>query len=164
MGLFSKMKNLVGGHGVKVHITEVEGQAADSAALPMHDSILKGRIQVEGNKEVVILNHAFELSVIYETDSDYRSEVLEEDVNEGEIIGNDYSWPYTLAPSKVVDDSFCLGPFDIPAALKEMKLDPDKALNNPNLRLQLKVVADVKGTPVDASTKCSVAMLPGGGE
>jgi hypothetical protein len=160
MGLFDKMKNLVGGHGVTVTITEIENQPAESANLPLHDSILKGRIQISGEKEVVILKHAFSLSAIFETDDDYNEVSLAEDVNEGEIIGAEYSWPYTLEAGQTVDDSFSLGPFDIPGGMEEMKLGPDDAISNSKVRIELKVTADVKGTPMDASAKQKVNIVP----
>ncbi len=161
MGLLDKMKNLVGGHGVKVAITAIERQPAASASLPLHDSILKGRIQISGEKEAVILKHVFELKAIYDTEGSYREVRLADSVNEGQIIGVPYTWPYTLRPGQIAEDSFSVGPFEIPAAMQELQLTPEDAASNPKVRIELKAIADVKGTPVDASAKQAVRIIAG---
>ena len=163
MGFFDKIKNLVGGHGVSVFITEIEREQPASATFPVSDSVLKGRIGVHFAKDAEILNHGFRLTAILEDEGTYRTVEIAEEKNEGEIIGSDVSWPYVGKGGEVIHDSFCMIRIDIPAAMRQLGLEPDAAFNDPRVRLELKVWADVKGTPVDASAKHVLAIVEGGG-
>ena len=163
MGFFDKIKNLVGGHGVSVFITEIEREQPASATFPVSDSVLKGRIEVHFAKDAEILNHGFRLTAILEDEGTYRTVEIAEEKNEGEIIGSDVSWPYVGKGGEVIHDSFCMIRIDIPAAMRQLGLEPDAAFNDPRVRLELKVWADVKGTPVDASAKHVLAIVEGGG-
>jgi len=163
MGFFDKIKNFVGGHGVSVFITEIEGNDPSVASLPLSDSVLKGRIEVHFAKDAEILNHGFRLTAIFEDEGTYRSTEIAQEKNEGEIMGSDVSWPYTGTGGQVVKDSFCMIRIDIPAAMRELGLEPEAAFNDPRVRLEFKVWADVKGTPMDASAKLNLQITEGGG-
>ena len=83
MGFFDKIKNLVGGHGVSVFITEIEGKAPSETEFALLDSVLKGRIEVHATKEVEILSHGFKLIAILEDEGLYRTADIAEEINEG---------------------------------------------------------------------------------
>jgi len=162
MGFFDKIKNFVGGHGVSVFITELEGGSPKSVNFPLYDSVLKGRIEIHATKEATILNHGFRLTAILEDEGSFRSVIVAEETNDGEIMGSDVKWPYNTVPGEVVKDSFCMIRIDIADAMRRLGLEADAAVADPRVRLELKVWADVKGTPIDASAKQTILVVEGG--
>lgn len=162
MGFFDKLKNFFGGHGVSVVLTELEGASPDAAQLPLTDSVLKGRIEVHSKRSVEILKHGFRLTAILRDGEEYRTAMIAEEFNEGEITGSDVSWPYTTNPDEVVQDSFCIIRIDIPSAMEKLGLEPDAAINDERVSIELQVWADVAGTLLDASTKITLPIVEAG--
>lgn len=162
MGFFDKVKSFFGGHGVNLVITQIEGSAPESVQFPLQDSVLKGRIEVHSTAEAVILKHGFRITAILDGEENYRSVIVAEEYNEGEIVGSDVSWPYTTVPGEVIHDSFCIIRVDLENAMRELGLEPDAAMNDPRVRVELQAWADVKGSPMDASQKISLSIVEGG--
>jgi len=162
MGFFDKVKSFFGGHGVNLVITQIEGASPESVQFPLQDSVLKGRIEVHSTAEAIILKHGFRVTAILNAEDTYRSVIVAEEFNEGEILGSDVSWPYTTVPGEVVHDSFCIIRVDIENAMRELGLEPDAALNDPRVTIELKAWADVKGSPMDAAQKVTLPIVEGG--
>ena len=178
MGLFDKMtknlkgkmSNLAGKHGVTVTATEIERQTPDAnnpaaVQFPITDSVVKGRFTVQGEKEVTILSHTVEVyaAICDETGEDNEREILlASDTVKEQIIGSDLAFPYVLQPGQTIEDSFCVIEVDVVKALEELEYDDeDEALGDDSLYLFVRIIADVKGTPMDAETEVEMALAPG---
>src|SRR5262245_48029752 len=99
MGFFDKAKNFLGGHGLKVQLVEVEKQDPSSVALPIGDSVLKGKFDVVADKDCVVLKHVSEFVVVRKhPDGREQTVVLGSDRQDEKtnIIGSDHKWPYNL--------------------------------------------------------------------
>jgi len=148
MGFFDKVKNFVGGHGVTVHITELEGGAPKSVNFQLSQSVLKGKFEVHTTKEVTILSHDFKLTAYLEGDEATRSVIVAEGQNQGK----------TTTAGEVIKDSFELA-VDIADAMRRLDLEPDAAIIDPQVRFELSICADVKGTPVDATARETILIV-----
>lgn len=155
MGFFDKMKNFVGGHGVKASITEVENQEPGSVTFPLADSVMKFQVAVESEKEITILSHDFEVYVERKTEDDEKTVLIAEDSHgaDTEIIGGDITWPYVLKPGDTIEDGCCIVDVDIAETLGKMGIGADAAIDDPNYRFFVKFTADVKGSPMDAEAE-----------
>ncbi|MGC4117568.1 MAG: hypothetical protein QM765_24025 [Myxococcales bacterium] len=157
MGFLDKIKTFVGEHGCKVEITSLERQDPAAMSFPVHDSVLKGNFKVTASKPCTVLAHKVEVCVM-KKHADGREEVvvLGEDSHDekNQVIGLDYQWPYEMKPGDVKEDGFCVVNLDLTGALRRLGFDnPSSAVTASNLTWYVKVLADVKGTPMDADAK-----------
>ncbi len=154
MGLFDKLKTLVGEHGCKVEITSLEKQAPGEAVFPVGDSVFKGNFKVTATKPCTILAHKVEICVT-KKHADGREElvVLGDDRHDekNQVFGLDYQWPYDMKAGDSKEDGFCVTSLDLPAVLAKLGSAADAS----NLTWFVKVSADVKGTPMDADAKAT---------
>jgi hypothetical protein len=150
MGFFDKLKTLVGEHGCKVEITQLENQDPAAAKFPFRDSVFKGNFKVTASKPCTILGHKTEICVM-QKHPDGREEivVLGDDTHDAQrqVIGMNYTWPYDMAAGDTKEDGFCCTSIDIPEATKKLSSRCE------DLKFYVRVTADVKGTPMDAEAK-----------
>lgn len=163
MGFFDKIKTFVGEHGCKVEITSLEHQDPAAMKFPVGDSVLKGNFKVTATKPCTVLAHKVEVCVM-KKHPDGREEVvvLAEDSHDeqNQVVGLDYKWPYEMKPGDVKEDGFCAVNLDCVGALRRLGFDnPSSAVNAPNLTWYVKVLADVKGTPMDADAKANFTIV-----
>lgn len=151
MGFFDKVKNFVGGHGVTVQITELEGGAPENVNLYTSRNVLRGKFEVHTTKEVTILNHGFRLTAYFRDEGVSKSAIVAEGKNDGEYVSAD----------EVTEDSFELTEIDLADAMRRLDVAADAAANDPRIELELMVWADVKGTPMDANAKQTVPVVDG---
>lgn len=149
MGFFDKIKNFVGGHGVTVHITELEGGAPKSVNFQLSQSVLKGTFEVHTTNDVEILSYNYRMTAHLEDEGMPRSVV----VAEGEIEGKEAS------AGEVIKHSFALGGIDLAGAMARLDLDADAPVIDPRVLIEFAVTADVKGTPMDASAKETILVV-----
>lgn len=163
MGFFDKVKTFVGEHGCKVEITSLERQAPGAVQFPINDSVFKGNFRVTATKPCTVLAHKVEVCVM-KKHPDGREEVvvLAEDSHDAknQVIGLDYQWPYEMKAGDVKEDGFCAGGLDIPGALTKLGFaNPTAAIGAANLTWYVRVLADVKGTPMDADAKANFSIV-----
>lgn len=149
MGFFDKVKNFVGGHGVTVHITELEGVAPESVTLHHARQVLTGKFEVHTTNEVTILNHGYRLTAIFKDEGISKSAIVAQGKNDREYV----------SANEVINDSFELSEIDFADAMRRLDVAPDAALNDPRVQIELSVWADVKGTPMDANTTASIPIV-----
>lgn len=158
MGLFDKIKNFAGGHGVTAKITSVERQPTASVNFPLTDSVMKFQVEVGAEKEAVVLAHKFEVWAERMSQQNPRLIHVASDTHDvkTDIIGGSVKWPYTIQPGQTIQDGCCITDVDLSKALKEMGVsNPTSVLRDPSYRFFVKFVADVKGSPMDASAEVS---------
>jgi hypothetical protein len=162
MGLFDKAKGFFGGHGVTVELTKLERQDPAAARFPITDSVFKGNYTVKADKESVVLKHVHRAILrIDRPDGGYDEHFLSENTHDHrtDIIGADIKWPYTLAAGESKSDGFILMDIDIPAYLRKAGFhSPNQAVGNPNVKLMIEVIADVKGSPFDPKATATVVL------
>lgn len=164
MGFFDKIKTFMGGHGVTVVPTEIDGQAPEAVAFSLTGAALQGKFEVRGEKKVVILNHEFKLFAVRkdEEDDSEREVLVCEARHEREPVESGLTWPYTLQPNQPVLDSFCLADIDFDDAVETLGFDSlEEALDDDGFRVFVRVMADVKGTPLDAVKDISIELSIG---
>jgi hypothetical protein len=162
MGLFDKVKHFAGGHGVTAKIVTVERQDPKSATFPIGDSVMKFNVEVQGDKEVTVLAHKFEVWAERKSETNPRLMLVATDVHDEktDIIGGDVKWPYNLQPGSVIRDGCCISEVDLRNTLKKMDVsDPDSAIGDPSYRFFVKFIADVKGSPMDASAESNFKVV-----
>lgn len=162
VGFLDKIKHFVGGHGVKSSITRIERQDPSSATFPITDTVMKFNVEVTGDKEVIILNHQFEVWIERTEPENERIISVAEDTHDEstDIIGGDVKWPYTLSPGQVVKDGCCITDVEIDKTLREIGVsDPRSIIDNPHYRFFVKFTADVKGSPMDAEAEFDVKLV-----
>jgi hypothetical protein len=159
MGFWDKVKLFFGGHGVTAEFTEIEGQSVrGDVYFPVTDTVLKGHVRITGTKEVTILSHDYEV-YLEENDEDGESVLVAEDSHDAstDIIGGDLTWPYTLKPGDVIEDSFCITDVDLEEACAQLGIDdPYYVVDHSYYRFYVKFTADVKGTALDADDEFEI--------
>ena len=163
MGFFDKAKNFLSGYGLKVEFTRLEKQDPQYVTFPVTDSVFKGNYKVTAEKDCIVLKHIHKL-LLQRTNSNGETNELElsTDIHDEttDIIGADIKWPYPLKGNESKDDGFVLLNVDIPSAITELGYpNIAQAIDDPNLKLICKVVADVKGSPFDPTAETVIKMV-----
>ena len=167
MGLFDKAKGFFGGKGMAdVLITVIEGQAADGATFPVTDSVLKGTMVITAKQACTLLATKYELSlrIPNETGSDIDHYVTSEKDPDPNTSYDDscLKLPCDMTPGQVIEQPWMISDVDLPKALKDNGFaDANAATQDPKVKLVVKCIADVKGSPFDPSAETIVRMLPG---
>lgn len=162
MGFFDKMKTFAGGHGVKLEITQIERLPPADSFLPATDTVLKGKFAVTSTQEQVVLAHVATFNVWLQTEKDGQrhNELARERYDGKDIWGVDF--PYTIKPGETVEGAFILtlNP-TVQDAITKLGYTVEGAVADKNMHFDLKVEADVKGTPIDASASHHLRIVPG---
>jgi len=162
MGLLSKAKKFLGGHGVKVELLEIERQDPAECSFPIGDSVIKGDYRVAAEKDAVVLRHIHRFVLTVDDELGLEDEVVlgeEEHAQGTEIAGTELTWPYTIKAGETCEDGFVIDGLDIPARLAEAGFDdPAEALASGTVHFLLEVEADVEGSPFDAVAKAQITV------
>lgn len=165
MGFFDKAKQFVGGKGMAdVKITVIERQPAETATFPVTDSVLKGTMVIEAKQDCTLLATKYELW-LYVAGSDGQSHPnfvhSEQDPAPNVSYGPGcLIMPCDLKAGQVITHPWMVSDVDLPAVLARNGIsDPSLAVNNPRVRLQVKCIADVKGSPFDPSAEVDVRLV-----
>ena len=71
--------------------------------------------------------------------------------------------PCDLTPGQVIEQPWMISDVDLPKALKENGIaDPAQAVGNLKVKLVVKCIADVKGSPFDPSAETIVRLISAG--
>ena len=165
MGLFDKAKQFVGGKGMAdVKITVIERQPAEVATFPITDSVLKGTMVIEAKQDCTLLATKYEVW-LYVPGSDGQQHpnfvVAEKDPAPNTSYGPGcLIMPCDLKAGQVIEQPWMVMNVDLPGVLAKNGIhDPRSAVGNPGVRLQVKCIADVKGSPFDPSAEVDVRLV-----
>lgn len=166
MGFFDKAKQFMGGKGMAdVSITVIERQPAASATFPVTDSVLKGTMVIEAKQDCTLLATKYELWLHLEHDGHWSPNfvVAEKDPEPNTSYGPGcLIMPCDLKAGQVITQPWMVMNVDLAAVLARNGIaDPSVAVDNPRVRLQVKCIADVKGSPFDPSAETDVRLVSG---
>jgi hypothetical protein len=165
MGLFDKVKAFAGGKGMaKVTIPVIERQASETATFPVGDTVLKGTMVIEAQQPCTLLATKYEVWLYFSDDG--SSEGMPELV----VLGKDpdpntsYSdeclkFPCEMTEGQVIEQPWLVGDIDLPKLLaKHGYAEAGSAIGDPRVKLKVKCIADVKGSPFDPSAEVEVTL------
>ena len=166
VGFFDKAKQFIGGKGMAdVTITVIERQPASSATFPVTDSVLKGTMVIEAKQDCTLLATKYELWLYVEQNGQTSTNFV--------VAGKDPApntsygpgcliMPCDLKAGQVITHPWMVMDVDLPAVLARNGItDPNAAVDNSRVRLQVKCIADVKGSPFDPSAEVDVQLVAG---
>ncbi|MEM9864296.1 MAG: hypothetical protein AAF938_22035 [Myxococcota bacterium] len=156
MGLFSKMKNFAGGHGVTVAIAELDGGTPDAHEMKVDATVLRGVFRVVAEKDAAgVLQHDVVLTARFGGAGGKRAKEL------GRIThGNEY----TVSPGEPKEVAFEFGALDLEQAMRSINSTTHALIVDHRVKLELSVLVDVKGSPVDPSVTHDVQVVDAAAE
>ncbi len=165
MGFFDKAKQFMGGKNMaSVAITVIERQPAETARFPIGDSVLKGTMVITAQQNCTLLATKYEvwLYVREETGETPHLVVAEKDPDPKMSYHDScLKMPCDLAPGQVITQPWMVSDVNIPGILARLGFsDANAAASDPRVRLVVKCIADVKGSPFDPSAEVNVALAP----
>lgn len=167
MGFFDKAKQFMGGKNMAdVVIAEVERQPGDAASMPVGDSVVKGAFFVNVKEDCELLKTVTTLSLRYFKDGQsfdsYAGESVYPDPNPNVSYSDDFpKLPMKMTAGQSLRMTFLVHDVDLRAvAAKSQILDANGAAGAGAIKLVVKCVADVKGSPFDPSSETLVTLLP----
>lgn len=164
MGFFDKAKQFMGGKGMaNVSITVIERQPAESATFPVTDSVLKGTMVIDVQQDCTLLATKYELWLYVETDGHSSPNFVcaEKDPAPNTSYGEGcLIMPCDLKAGQVITHPWMVMNVDLATILARNGFtDPNSAVGNSRVRLQVKCIADVKGSPFDPSAEVDVRLV-----
>ena len=167
MGFFDKAKKFLGGKGMAdVTITVIERQPADSAKFPVTDSVLKGTMVIDVKQDCTLLATKYEIWL--ETQNGEQSSLdlvaYDADPDPNTSYSDDcLKMPCDLKAGQQITQPWMVMDVDLGKYLAKAGItDPNGAVGNPNVKLRVKCIADVKGSPFDPSAEVDVTLSPAG--
>ena len=165
MGLFDKAKKFLGGKGMAdVTITVIERQPAQSATFPVTDSVLKGTMVIDVKEDCVLLATKYEIWLEAENGEQTVLALVahEQDPDPNTSYSDDcLKMPCDLKAGQQITQPWMVMDVDLPRSLAKVDISPSGAVGNPNVKLKVKCIADVKGSPFDPSAEVVVALAHG---
>lgn len=165
MGFFDKAKQFMGGKSMaNVTITVIERQPADSATFPIGDSVLKGTMVIDVQKDCTLLATKYEVWLYIKKD-DGESPFLaasEKDPDPNTSYSDEcLKMPCDLKAGQQITQPWMVMNLDLPGILaKNGFANANAAAGDPRVRLEVKCIADVKGSPFDPSAEVNVRLIP----
>ena len=167
MGFFDKAKQFLGGKNMaKVTITVIERQPAEVATFPVTDSVLKGTMVIEVQQDCTLLATKYEVWLYTKSETGETPHLI--------VMGKDPEpntsygpgcliMPCDLKAGQTITHPWMVMDVDLASALRKAGFaDPNAAAGDPRVRLQVKCIADVKGSPFDPSAEVDVRLVLGG--
>ena len=147
MGLFDKMKNFAGGHGVTVTLIELDGASPDAHTMDLDATTLRGVFRVQATKaDAVVLLHKVALTARFSG-------------RQAQLGAFDDSTTYTVTPDGTRDVPFSFDNVDVGQAMKALGLGEHALVIDKRATLELSILVDVKGSPVDPRITHSVQVI-----
>ncbi|CAN5863710.1 hypothetical protein BH11MYX2_BH11MYX2_35710 [soil metagenome] len=168
MGLLDKVKAFAGGKGMaKVTISVIEKQPAENATFPVTDSVLKGTMVIEALQPCVLLATKYEVWLnIAEDPADETGSPnlvatsMDPDPNTS-YVDPPFEYPLDMKPGQIVERSWLVMDVDLAKVLaKNGYSEPHEAIGDKRVRLVVKCIADVKGSPFDPSADVEIQLTP----
>ena len=167
MSILDKAKSFMGGHGVTVRHSTIEGGELAAASLALSDGGVRGQFAVVSDKPCTILSRRTEM-VMELNHADGRTEQvvlgrqdapLPESTDADDIAAARAAaikYPYELAAGfEVVDDFDLVFDGSIETLLAQRRLVPGR-----DIRFFLRTLVDVKGSPFDPEAVDELPLRP----
>ncbi len=149
MGLFGRLKALVGAHGATTKMYAMNDTVPSDASLRLCTEGMEVMFDVSAEADVDILAHLVWLKMIREEGGRKQQMVVARASEEA---------AYTLPAGQSRRVTLKLD-FDLHEALREAGIDPEDAVQNPHISWSLYANADVKGTALDAECRHDLALV-----
>src|SRR3954469_11011643 len=167
MGFLDKVKAFTGGKGMaKVSITVIERQPAETATFPVTDSVLKGTMVIEALQPCTVLATKYEVWLyIAETPTDEVGSpnliVSEKDPDPKMSYHESVKVPpFDMQPGEIIEKPWMVSDVDLAKVLaKNGFREPAEGIGDGRVRLVVKCLADVKGSPFDPSAEVQVRLV-----
>lgn len=168
MGFFDKVKAFTGGKNMaKVSITVIERQPADSATFPVTDSVLKGTMVIEAQQACTVLATKYEVWLYIaqdpaDTTGSPNLVVSGKDPDPAMSYHESVQVPpWEMTPGQIIEKPWMVSDVDLAKILeKNGYSEPQQAIGDGRVRLVVKCIADVKGSPFDPSAEVTVQLVP----
>ncbi len=165
MGFFDKAKQFLGGKNMaSVAITVIERQPAETARFPIGDSVLKGTMVITAQQNCTLLATKYEVWLYIKGEAGETPHLVraEKDPDPNTSYSDScLKMPCDLTPGQVITQPWMVSDVDIPAILRRNGFSSvDEAASDPRVRLVVKCIADVKGSPFDPSAEVNVGLSP----
>jgi hypothetical protein len=167
VGLLDKVKAFAGGKGMaKVTISVIESQPAENATFAVTDSVLKGTMMIEALQPCVLLATKYEVWLYISDDPadetgspNLVATALDPDPNTS-YTNPPFEFPLEMAVGKTVEQSWLISDVDLAKVLvKNGYSEPHEAIGDKRVRLVVKCIADVKGSPFDPSAEVEIQLV-----
>jgi hypothetical protein len=165
MGFLDKVKQFAGGKSMAtVTIPTIERQASETATFPVGDSVLKGTMVIEAHQTCTLLQLKFEVWLYVSVNAGDAGSpnlvVAEKYPDPNTSYTADFmKMPYDMTVGEVFTHPWMVSEIDLPGLLaKHGYAAPHDALGDPRVRLAVKCIADVKGSPFDPLAEVNVAL------
>ncbi len=164
MGFFDKAKQFFGGKGMaSVEISVIERQPALTATFPVTDSVLKGTMVITGKQDCVLLATKYEVWLYIEKDGVSSPHLVCSDQDPDpntSYSDNCLKMPCDLTVGQVITQPWMVTNVDLVKILRSNGYpNPKAAAGDLKVRLQVKCIADVKGSPFDPSAEVDVRLV-----
>ncbi|MBL9027702.1 MAG: hypothetical protein JNL21_36265 [Myxococcales bacterium] len=165
MGFFDKVKQFAGGKGMAdVVITDVERQPVESASMTFTDSVVKGTMVVTAKEPCQILATKYEIGIRYFRDGQefntYVASAFDPEPNTHYSDGCT-KFPVDMTPGQTLRQPFMVSEVDLANAMSKNGIsDPAGAVASGAVKMTLKCIADVKGSPFDPSNEVLIQLRP----
>lgn len=150
MGFFDKMKKFVGGKNTAtVAITSINGMAPTSAVIAISDGTVRGSMTVTAMQDCTML--AMKYDVLLRTQG---AEGQWSDISVGS--GKDVA-SRTMTTGQVITQDWVIQGVDVETYLRNQSYDDMGAVvNHPKIKLVVRCIADVEGSPFDPNAEVEV--------
>lgn len=165
MGFFDKVKQFAGGKGMAdVVITDVERQPVEHASMTFTDSVVKGTMVVTAKEPCQILATKYEIGIRYFRDGQefntYVAAAFDPEPNTS-YSDDCTKFPVDMTPGQTLRQPFLVSEVDLAGAMAKNGItDPAGAVASGTVKMTLKCIADVKGSPFDPSSEVLVQLRP----
>lgn len=167
MGFFDKAKQFLGGKNMAtVAITVIERQPAEAASFPVTDSVLKGTMVITAQQQCTLLATKYEVWLYLKKDPEQPESPFLVRAEKDPDPAVSYSdtclkMPCDLQPGQVITQPWMVSDVDLAGVLTRNGFaDVNAATSDPRVRLVVKCIADVKGSPFDPSAEVAVRLAP----
>lgn len=165
MGFFDKAKKFLGGKGMAdVTITVIERQPAQSATFPVTDEVLKGTMVIDVKQDCTLLATKYEIWLEVEDDESHHTDIvaMDQDPDPNTSYSDEcLKMPCDLKAGEQITQPWMVMDVDLAKYLKKAGInDPNAAVGDSRVKLKVKCIADVKGSPFDPSAEVIVGLSP----
>jgi len=166
MGFLDKVKAFTGGKNMaKVTIPIIERQPSETATFPVTDSVLKGTMVIEAQQACTLLATKYEVWLYIAADpADETGSpnlvVMAKDPDPNTSYSDDcLKMPCDLTVGQVITQPWMVSDVDLTKILQKNGFsEPQEAIGDRRVRLVVKCIADVKGSPFDPSAEVNVTL------
>ena len=147
-----------------VTITVIERQPAERATFPVTDSVLKGTMVIEGQQDCTLLATKYEIWLYTKKDEIESPHLVAQSYDPRPNVSYHESClalPREVKVGEIITQPWRVMDVDVAGVLAKAGFpDPNAATSDSRVRLVVKCVADVKGSPFDPCAEVDVRLSP----